>query len=141
MNMENEAILLSMRSGKSAFMFSLLTKMMQVIDQMISENIGDRTLKAPSVSYGSTNLYMRGPLEEMTRPNLQKVSLDFDSLLFCRCTNLYGVSSTRMKEEYCYSFHDPQASFPCADSLSQHEMPLIIKSVLGVNASYIEARQ
>lgn len=46
---------------------------LQVIEQMISENIGDRDLKAPSISYGSTNLYMRGPLEDVTRPNLQKV--------------------------------------------------------------------
>jgi ubiquitin-activating enzyme E1 C len=30
-------------------------------------------LSAPSISYGSTNLYMRGPLEELTRDNLSKV--------------------------------------------------------------------
>lgn len=28
---------------------------------------------APSVSYGSTNLYLRGALEEQTRHNLEKV--------------------------------------------------------------------
>lgn len=30
---------------------------------------------APSISYGSTNLYMRGALEAQTRPNLAKVGL------------------------------------------------------------------
>lgn len=33
-----------------------------------------RHLSAPSVSYGSTNLYMRGALEAETRPNLERVS-------------------------------------------------------------------
>ena len=31
---------------------------------------------APSVSYGSTNLYMRGALESQTRHNLEKVRLE-----------------------------------------------------------------
>ena len=48
---------------------------LQLVDQMIAGKVGDRDLKAPSVSYGSTNLYMRGPLEDMTKPNLQKVSI------------------------------------------------------------------
>ncbi len=29
-------------------------------------------LAAPSVSYGAKNLYMQGPLEEATRPNLKR---------------------------------------------------------------------
>ena len=29
-------------------------------------------ISAPSISYGSTNLYMQGPLEEATRPNLKR---------------------------------------------------------------------
>lgn len=47
----------------------------QVIDTMkVNPQLGKRDLKRPSVSFGSSNLYMHGPLEEMTRPNLRKVS-------------------------------------------------------------------
>ena len=46
---------------------------LQVMDQMIEQKVGGQTLEAPSISYGATNLYMRGPLEEMTRGNLSKV--------------------------------------------------------------------
>lgn len=35
------------------------------------ESLGQH-LSAPSVSYGSTNFYLRGALEEETRPNLEK---------------------------------------------------------------------
>lgn len=41
----------------------------------VNPQLGKRDLKRPSVSFGSSNLYMHGPLEEMTRPNLRKVSL------------------------------------------------------------------
>lgn len=41
----------------------------QVIDAICKE----RQLNRPSVSYGAENLYMHGPLEELTRHNLAKV--------------------------------------------------------------------
>lgn len=44
---------------------------MQVIDAISSQ----RQLEKPSVSYGAENLYMHGPLEELTRHNLTKVAL------------------------------------------------------------------
>ncbi len=44
---------------------------MQVIDAISSA----RQLDKPSVSYGAENLYMHGPLEELTRHNLTKVCL------------------------------------------------------------------
>ena len=47
---------------------------------MIAERTGDRDLKAPSVSYGSHNLYMRGPLEDATKPNLSMVGIDSSRL-------------------------------------------------------------
>lgn len=47
----------------------------QVMDQMVRERVGDADLSAPSISYRQTNLYMRGPLEEETKPNLSKVCL------------------------------------------------------------------
>ena len=42
----------------------------QVIDAIAQE----RKLEQPSISYGAENLYMHGPLEELTRGNLTKVS-------------------------------------------------------------------
>lgn len=42
----------------------------QVIDGIAKE----RQLEQPSISYGAENLYMHGPLEELTRVNLTKVS-------------------------------------------------------------------
>ena len=44
---------------------------LQVIDVIAKE----RSLKRPSVSYGAENLYMHGPLEELTKQNLSKVGL------------------------------------------------------------------
>lgn len=41
----------------------------QVIDAIAKE----RNLNRPSVSYGAENLYMHGPLEELTKQNLSKV--------------------------------------------------------------------
>ena len=41
----------------------------QVIDGVAKE----RQLEQPSISYGAENLYMHGPLEELTRGNLAKV--------------------------------------------------------------------
>lgn len=50
---------------------------LQVIDQLIEEKVGGQELSRPSVSFGATNLYMRGPLEEDTRANLPKVCFSF----------------------------------------------------------------
>ncbi|KAL3137662.1 hypothetical protein ABBQ38_004937 [Trebouxia sp. C0009 RCD-2024] len=41
----------------------------QVIDAIAKE----RSLSKPSISYGAENLYMHGPLEELTKQNLSKV--------------------------------------------------------------------
>lgn len=45
----------------------------QVIDALVADRTLGANLSAPSVSHGSENLYMRGPLEELTRDNLTKV--------------------------------------------------------------------
>ena len=45
----------------------------QVIEGLMADPDLGKHLSAPSVSYGSTNLYMRGALEAQTRPNLEKV--------------------------------------------------------------------
>jgi len=50
-----------------------VTSCFQVMDKMVEDKVGGQVLTAPSVSFGSINLYMRGPLEEDTRPNLSKV--------------------------------------------------------------------
>ena len=52
------------------------------MEKMVEEKVGGQDLTTPSVSYGNTNLYMRGPLEVDTRPNLTKVR-QTPSLLFC----------------------------------------------------------
>ena len=49
--------------------------MVQVLQLLQSHPSVGKHLKAPSVSYGTENLYMRGPLEADTRPNLCKVWL------------------------------------------------------------------
>lgn len=68
--------------------------MLQVLQLLMDHPAVGKHLKAPSVSYGTNNLYMRGPLEADTRPNLTKVSslrrqqvdiLD-GRLLSCCCT-------------------------------------------------------
>jgi hypothetical protein len=46
---------------------------MQVIAKLVADPALGKHLSNPSVSYGSTNLYMRGALEAETRPNLDKV--------------------------------------------------------------------
>ena len=45
-----------------------------MIDRIVGDAVLGRHLTAPSVSCGSANLYLRGALEEETRPNLQRVS-------------------------------------------------------------------
>lgn len=45
----------------------------QVIDVLKADRNLGKNLEAPSVSYGAINLYMRGVLEEETKPNLSKV--------------------------------------------------------------------
>ena len=52
-----------------------LPRLMQVLQLLTDHPAVGKQLKAPSVSYGTTNLYMRGPLEADTRPNLSKVAL------------------------------------------------------------------
>lgn len=44
-----------------------------MLAQVIEVIAKERQLERPSVSYGAVNLYMHGPLEEMTRDNLSKV--------------------------------------------------------------------
>ena len=44
-----------------------------MLAQVIEIIAEDRQLEKPSVSYGAVNLYMHGPLEEMTKDNLSKV--------------------------------------------------------------------
>ncbi|GAB4817230.1 hypothetical protein N2152v2_004276 [Parachlorella kessleri] len=44
----------------------------EVIAKLVADPGLGKHLTNPSVSYGSTNLYMRGALEEETRPNLDK---------------------------------------------------------------------
>lgn len=46
---------------------------MQVLDQLQSHELVGKRLSAPSISYGSENLYARGIFEADTRPNLSKV--------------------------------------------------------------------
>ena len=48
---------------------------LQVIEALKSDSTLGKNLQAPSVSYGAINLYMRGVLEEETKPNLRKVSI------------------------------------------------------------------
>lgn len=43
------------------------------MDALIADKVLGANLGAPSISHGSENLYMRGPLEEATRENLSKV--------------------------------------------------------------------
>lgn len=45
----------------------------QVLEKLQADPVLGQHLTRPSVSYGSTNLYMRGALEEETSPNLDKV--------------------------------------------------------------------
>jgi len=44
----------------------------QLIDALKADRRLGAALQSPSVSYGSTNLFMRGPLEEATRGNLSR---------------------------------------------------------------------
>lgn len=48
----------------------------QVVDQLMQHPELSGKIKAPSISYGSINLYMRGALEEGTRGNLSKSMVD-----------------------------------------------------------------
>jgi E2 binding domain len=44
----------------------------KVIDALVADEKLGASLEKPSVSYGASNLYMRGVLEEATRGNLSK---------------------------------------------------------------------
>ena len=46
---------------------------MQIMDALVADSRTGGKLSAPSVSYGAENLFMHGPLEDLTRPNLSKV--------------------------------------------------------------------
>jgi NEDD8-activating enzyme E1 len=48
----------------------------QVLDAMLADSRLGTMLNAPSLSHGSKNLYVRGALEETTRPNLEKTTLE-----------------------------------------------------------------
>ena len=50
--------------------YTLLT--VQFIDTLKADRRLGASLQSPSVSYGSTNLFMRGVLEEATRGNLSR---------------------------------------------------------------------
>lgn len=67
-----------------------------VIEAMMADPGLGKHLSAPSVSHGATNLYMRGALEELTRPNLAKVSwlpylTSVCLVLFFSCQALCGT--------------------------------------------------
>jgi hypothetical protein len=51
----------------------IVEAVLQVIDAMLLDPTLGPQISQPSVSYGSTALYMHGVLEEETRPNLTKV--------------------------------------------------------------------
>ena len=55
-----------------------------MMERMVEKKVGGQDLTTPSVSYGNTNLYMRGPLEEDTRPNLTKVRRSYSSVTLYR---------------------------------------------------------
>ena len=51
---------------------------MQVIETLKADSNLGNNLRAPSISYGASNLYMQGVLEEETRGNLSKVAFRLD---------------------------------------------------------------
>ena len=61
----------------------------------VSPHLGGKDLRRPSISSGAANLYMHGPLEESTRPNLRKVNLSCDLAAFlslCRGLGTVALS-------------------------------------------------
>ena len=65
----------------------------QVLETMVADERLGKHISAPSVSYGTANLYMRGVLEEQTRPNLDKVrAAVFEAQAFQYYHSIYQVS-------------------------------------------------
>ena len=70
----------------------------QLIDALKADRRLGTALQSPSVSYGSTNLYMRGPLEEATRSNLSRPLSELvdggGSVVQARCCRVYPLRVT-----------------------------------------------
>lgn len=85
-----------------------------VIDRLQALPILQGKLSAPSISYGSQNLYMRGPLEEYTRPNLSKSMHELigsrGGTLLVNDKKLTGVLRVRL------TFLDGKDPIPMCDS-------------------------
>ena len=71
--------------------------LMQVIDKIAKE----RKLQRPSVSYGAENLYMHGPLEELTRQNLTKVNVHLCFKTTCFHNNCHKTSAASNMLSLC----------------------------------------
>lgn len=77
------------------------------MDELMADKALGAKLKAPSISHGSQNLYMRGPLEEATRDNLAKVTRCsshitpvFKDALTCSCCRAHDCV-----DEACTAAH------------------------------------
>ena len=66
-----------------------LTRCTQVMAELMAEKAIGAKLRAPSISHGSRNLYMRGPLEEATRDNLTMVA----PLLTAQCAGCRAAAT------------------------------------------------
>ena len=75
---------------------------MQVLEALKADSNLGKNLRAPSVSYGASNLYMQGVLEEETRGNLSKVAFCLET---AHQSKLY-YNSTR--------YHLPEGLHPCS---------------------------
>ncbi len=84
----------------SAALQHLKTVSLQVIDALKSDRTLGKNLEAPSVSYGSINLYMRGVLEEETKGNLSKVSLTLWTPCSAHKLGSHGSHSKFMSQEW-----------------------------------------
>eukprot|EP00963_Diacronema_lutheri_P004902 scaffold363_cov331-Pavlova_lutheri.AAC.23 len=85
----------------------------QVMESLLALPSLKGKLSAPSISYGSQNLYMRGPLEEFTRPNLSKTMVELvgskGGILAVNDKKLAGVLRVRL------SYRDPKDPVPMSD--------------------------
>ena len=69
------------------------------MDALIADKVLGANLGAPSISHGSENLYMRGPLEEATRENLSKVH---DMALHACCCLLFCAQANGCWPHYAW---------------------------------------
>lgn len=73
----------------------------EVLEKLQADPVLGQHLTRPSVSYGSTNLYMRGALEEETSPNLDKAIADLvegdGSILHVNDKKLVSALKVRLK--------------------------------------------